>query len=68
MAKFLTTTGTNYHLEELIKGASDRLILISPFPRKQWGHASNKQLRQQGQVLPFALKPLICRDGKTSSH
>lgn len=31
MAKFLTTTGTNYHLEELIKGASDRLILISPF-------------------------------------
>ena len=31
MAKFLTTTGTNYHLEELIKSASDRLILISPF-------------------------------------
>lgn len=31
MTKFLTTTGTNYHLEELIKGASDRLILISPF-------------------------------------
>jgi hypothetical protein len=23
MAKFLSTTGTNYHLEELIKGASD---------------------------------------------
>ena len=31
MTKFLTTTGTNYHLEELIKSASDRLILISPF-------------------------------------
>ena len=31
MSKFLTTTGTNYHLEELIKSASDRLILISPF-------------------------------------
>lgn len=31
MAKFLSTTGTNYHLEELIKAASDRLILISPF-------------------------------------
>ena len=31
MAKFLSTTGTNYHLEELIKCASDRLILISPF-------------------------------------
>ena len=31
MAKFLNTSGTNYYLEELIKGASDRLILISPF-------------------------------------
>ena len=31
MAKFLTTTGTNYHFEELKKGGSDRLILISPF-------------------------------------
>ena len=31
MAKFLSITGTNYYLEELIKSASDRLILISPF-------------------------------------
>lgn len=31
MAKFLNTSGTNYHLEELIKGARDRLVLISPF-------------------------------------
>ncbi len=31
MAKFLNTSGTNYHLEELIKSARDRLILISPF-------------------------------------
>jgi phosphatidylserine/phosphatidylglycerophosphate/cardiolipin synthase-like enzyme len=31
MAKFLNTSATNYHLEELIKGARDRLILISPF-------------------------------------
>ena len=31
MAKFLNTSGTTYHLEELIKKASDRLILISPF-------------------------------------
>lgn len=31
MAQFLATTGTNYRLEELIKGARDRLILISPF-------------------------------------
>lgn len=31
MAKFLNTSGTTYHLEELIKGAKDKLILISPF-------------------------------------
>lgn len=31
MAKFLNTSATNYFLEELIKAAKDRLILISPF-------------------------------------
>lgn len=31
MAKFLNTSGTTYHLEELIKKASDRLIIISPY-------------------------------------
>ncbi len=31
MAKFLNTSGTTYHLEELIKNARDRVILISPF-------------------------------------
>ena len=31
MAKFLNTSATNYYLEELIKSASDRRILISPF-------------------------------------
>ncbi|WP_462174344.1 phospholipase D family protein [Pseudoalteromonas xiamenensis] len=31
MAKFLNTTAINYHLEDLIKNASERLILISPF-------------------------------------
>ncbi len=31
MAKFLNTSATNYYLEELIKNAEDRLILISPF-------------------------------------
>jgi len=31
MAKFLNTTGLSYHLEELIKGTKDRLILISPY-------------------------------------
>ena len=33
MPKFLSTTGVSYELEELIKGASERLILISPFLR-----------------------------------
>ncbi len=31
MAKFLNTSATNYFLEEMIKEARDRLILISPF-------------------------------------
>src|SRR6185312_17249592 len=31
MPKFLNTSATNYFLEELIKGAKDRLILVSPF-------------------------------------
>ena len=31
MAKFLNTSATSYYLEELIKDAKDRLILISPF-------------------------------------
>lgn len=31
MAKFLNTSATNYFLEELIKDARDRLVLVSPF-------------------------------------
>jgi len=31
MARFLNTSATNYFLEELIKSAKDKLILISPF-------------------------------------
>lgn len=31
MAKFLTTSATNYYLEELIKNAKTFLVLISPF-------------------------------------
>lgn len=31
MAKFLNTSATNYFLEELIKNATDRLVLISPY-------------------------------------
>ena len=33
MAKFLTTTGVSYQLEEIIKDARERLVLISPFLR-----------------------------------
>lgn len=33
MAKFLNTSATNFYLEELIKNAQERLILISPFLR-----------------------------------
>lgn len=31
MAKFLTTNGINYVLEEIIKGAKERLVLVSPY-------------------------------------
>ncbi|MDU1983668.1 MAG: phospholipase D family protein [Streptococcus parasanguinis] len=31
MAKFLNTSGITYHLEELIKNAMDKLIIISPY-------------------------------------
>ena len=31
MAKFLDTTGISYHLEQIIKNANERLVLISPF-------------------------------------
>lgn len=31
MAKFLTTSGISFHLEELIKGSREKLFLISPF-------------------------------------
>lgn len=33
MAKFLNTSATTYHLEEMIKSSSERLILISPYLR-----------------------------------
>lgn len=33
MAKFINTSATNFYLEEIIKNASDRLILISPYLR-----------------------------------
>ena len=33
MAKFLDTTGVSYHLEQIIKNANEKLILISPYLR-----------------------------------
>ena len=33
MAQFLTTTGVSYRLEEIIQGAEERLVIISPFLR-----------------------------------
>jgi hypothetical protein len=31
MAKFLTTNGINYVIEEIIKGAKERIVLVSPY-------------------------------------
>ena len=31
MAKFITTNGISYHLEQLIQQTEDKLILISPY-------------------------------------
>jgi hypothetical protein len=31
MATFLGTTGVSFHLEQIIKGAAEKLILISPY-------------------------------------
>ena len=31
MVKFFDTTGISYHLEQMIKNATERLVLISPF-------------------------------------
>ena len=33
MAEFLTTTGVSYRLEEIIKSAEERLVIISPYLR-----------------------------------
>ena len=33
MTEFLTTTGVSYRLEEIIKSATERLVIISPFLR-----------------------------------
>ena len=48
MAKFLNSSGTTYHLEELIKNASDRLIIISPYLKL---NERNKERREDGSRL-----------------
>ncbi len=50
MAKFLNTTGVSYHLEELIKGTKDKLILISPylqFTERIKEHLSNLNIQKR---------------------
>jgi hypothetical protein len=58
MANFLTTSGTNYHLEDFIRGASDRLILISTFLKlndRMKELLVNKNLNgYRGKVLSFS--------------
>jgi len=40
MATFLDTTGGSYHLEQIIKGATERLVIISPYLR------TNERIRE----------------------
>ena len=50
MAKFLNTTGVSYHLEELIKNTTDRLILISPylqFHKRVKDHLENLNIQKK---------------------
>ena len=50
MAKFLTTSGLSYKLEELIKNTKDQLILISPylqFKNRVKNHLENLHLQKK---------------------
>jgi len=56
MAKFLNTTGVSYHLEELIKGTNDKLILISPylqFSDRIKEHLSNLNIQKRDIRIVF---------------
>ena len=72
MAKFLNTSATNYFLEEMIKSASDRLILISPFLklndrmkelaegcRKEYGVSSDDPYGLKLTACLQAIEPMI---------
>ena len=62
MAKFLNTSGMNYHLEEIIKGAKDRLIIISPYLRL---NERIKELLEDKNRLKIDVRIIY---GKTDLH
>ena len=66
MAKFLNTSATNYFLEELIKNARDRLILISPFFKLTTSKLAQKLGVRTADVLDRLVTNglLELRDGK----
>ncbi|MES2138489.1 MAG: phospholipase D family protein [Bacteroidota bacterium] len=56
MAKFLNTSGVSYHLEELIKGTKERLILISPylqFSQRIKEHIDNLNIQKRDIRIVF---------------
>ncbi|MDP1747763.1 MAG: phospholipase D family protein [Bacteroidota bacterium] len=56
MAKFLNTSGVSYHLEELIKGTKDKLILISPylqFSQRIKEHIENLNIQKKDIRIVF---------------
>jgi hypothetical protein len=59
MAKFLNTSGLNYYLEELIKRAKERLILISPYLQ------FNDRIKELIQEKNAAFIPVRIIYGKT---
>lgn len=67
MAKFLNTTGVSYHLEELIKGTKDRLILISPylqFTDRIKEHLSNLNIQKRDIRIVYKENKLQAAENK----
>lgn len=60
MAKFLNTSAVTYHLEELIKSTSERLVLISPYLQ------FNDKVKELLQVLNLHKKDIriVYRESK----
>ena len=68
MAKFLNTTGVSYHLEELIKGTKDRLILISPylqFTDRIKEHLSNLNIQKRDIRIVYRENKLQLEENKS---